>query len=245
MYSVAIMDDNRATADMLASAIQWNKLNCAVVGVAYDGVSGRALIMQKKPDIVIADIRMPGMDGLQMVELTRKVSPKSKVIYISAYDDFQYAQKALDLRAYHYMLKPFDNDKLIRVVQRIIEETEGPAQSAPEKIEGGSLITSRILDYIRENPGEQLSLQELARHFELTPSYISTLVKKNTGKNYLEWVIQSRISLAKRLLRDPNYRIEEIASVVGYKNYVSFYNVFVKNTGVSPRDYRNGSECDA
>lgn len=236
------MDDNRATADMLAAAIAWDKLQCAVVGVAYDGVSGRALIIQKKPDIVIADIRMPGMDGLQMVELTRRISPKTKVIYISAYDDFHYAKKALDLRAYHYMLKPFDNEKLIRVVQRIIEETEAPEGPAPAKIEGGSLITSRILDYIRDNPGEQLSLQALAQHFELTSSYISTLIKKNTGKNYLEWVVESRISLAKRLLRDPNYRIEEIASVVGYKNYISFYNIFVKNTGVSPRDYRNGSE---
>ena len=152
-------------------------------------------------------------------------------------------KKALDLRAYNYILKPFNNEKLVRVVQHIIEEAEGVQESVDtEKVEGGSLITVRILDYIRENPSEQLSLQALAQHFELSPSYISTLVKKHSGKNYLEWVTEARIALAKQLLRDANYRIEEIASVVGYKNYISFYNVFVKNTGKSPRDYRNGTE---
>ena len=94
MYSVAIVEDNRATADMLAASIAWDSIRCEVVGVAYNGVDGRALITQKKPDIIIADIRMPGMDGLQMIELTRKISPKSKVIYISAYDDFYYAKKS-------------------------------------------------------------------------------------------------------------------------------------------------------
>lgn len=235
------MDDNRATADMLATTIAWEGIQCYVQGVVYDGVRGRMLIVQKKPDIIIADIRMPGMDGLQMFELTRKISPHSKIIYISAYDDFSYVKKALDLRAFDYLLKPFDNEKLIRVVRRVIEEMEAPDNELSGDIEGGSLITTRILNYIRDNPGAQLSLQALSLHFELSPSYISTLIKKNSGRNYLEWVIESRMLLAKSLLRDPTCRIEEIASVVGYKNYVSFYKVFVKAVGVSPSDFRNGT----
>lgn len=240
MYSVAIIDDNRATADMLATAVDWRAVRCAVAGVAYDGVRGRALILQKKPDIIIADIRMPGLDGLQMIDLTRKICPQSKVIYISAYDDFAYVQKALELKAFDYLLKPFDNDRLMRIVRRLIEETETPDEPSGEEIEKGSLITSRILAYIRDHPSEPLSLQALAQQFELSPSYISTLVKKNSGRNYLDWVIEARMKLARRLLRDPAYRIEEIASVVGYKNYISFYNVFVKSVGLSPSEYRNG-----
>ena len=91
MYTVVIVEDNRATADMLATAIDWNCVNCEVTGVAYNGQRGRMLILQSKPDIIISDIRMPGMDGMTMVETIQAVSPGSKVIYISAYNDFEYA----------------------------------------------------------------------------------------------------------------------------------------------------------
>ena len=90
MYTVVIVEDNRATADMLATAIDWNSVNCEVTGVAYNGQRGRMLILQSKPDIIISDIRMPGMDGMTMVETIQAVSPGSKVIYISAYNDFEY-----------------------------------------------------------------------------------------------------------------------------------------------------------
>lgn len=237
MYTVVIVEDNRATADMLATAIDWNSVNCEVTGVAYNGQRGRMLILQSKPDIIISDIRMPGMDGMTMVETIQAVSPGSKVIYISAYNDFEYVKKALDLRAFDYLLKPFDNDKLLRIVQRIIEEKEQPQEI--ETVDCGSLSVSSILSYIRNNPSEPLSLQSLSAHFDLTPNYISYLIKKHTGRNYLEWVVDARIALAKKLLRDPTYRLEEIATVVGYKNYISFYNVFVKHEGVSPSDYRH------
>ena len=238
IYTIVIVEDNRATADMLATTIDWRGIGCEVVGVAYNGQRGRMLILQNRPDIIIADIRMPGMDGLSMVEAVNTISPHSKVIYISAYDDFKYVKKALELRAFDYLLKPFENGKLVRIVQRIIEEKEKPKE--PEAIDCSSPSVASILSYIRNNPSESLSLQSLSDHFDLTPNYISYLIKKHTGRNYLDWVIEARIDLAKKLLHDPTYRLEEIAAVVGYKNYISFYNVFVKHEGVSPSDYRHG-----
>ena len=89
MYSVVIVEDNRATADMLATAVDWQSVGCQVAGVAYNGQRGRLLILQTKPDIIIADIRMSGMDGLTMIESIQSLSPASKVIYISAYNDFE------------------------------------------------------------------------------------------------------------------------------------------------------------
>ena len=238
VYSVVIVEDNRATADMLATTVDWHSVGCEVAGVAYNGQRGRLLILQSKPDIIIADIRMSGMDGLTMIESIQSLSPASKVIYISAYNDFEYVKKALELRAFDYLLKPFDNDKLLRIVQRIIEEKEQPQEPLPE-VDCGSLSVSSILSYIRKNPSESLSLQSLSAHFDLSPNYISHLIKKHTGRNYLDWVIDARLILAKKLLRDPSYRLEEIAAVVGYKNYISFYNVFVRREGISPSEYRN------
>ena len=154
MYSVVIVEDNRATADMLATTVDWQSMGCQVAGVAYNGQRGRLLILQTKPDIIIADIRMSGMDGLTMIESIQSLSPASKVIYISAYNDFEYVKKALELRAFDYLLKPFDNDKLLRIVQRIIEEKEQP-QELPEEVDCGSLSVSSILSYIRKTPANR------------------------------------------------------------------------------------------
>lgn len=242
MYKLAIIEDNRATADMIATTIRWESIGCTVCGVAYDGVRGQALIQQEKPDIIISDVRMPGIDGLTMAENLHREMPSSRIIFISAYDEFSYAQKAVRLHAHEYLLKPLENEKLIDSVRRAVDElrAEEGSSEQPSVSAKDSLVNS-ILQYVNDRPRHP-TLQETADHFGFSPSYISTIVKKETGKNYIELVVRSRMERAKRLLRDPSYCIEEVAAAVGYKNYISFYQMFVKYEGISPRDYRNGGE---
>ncbi len=226
---------------MLAVAIPWESVGCAVCGVAYDGVQGKRLLETSRPDIIIADVRMPGLDGLEMVAQVRALLPDSRIIFMSAYDDFAYAQKALHLRAHEYLLKPFENSKLLDCVRQLLEQMPDRAEDADTAVNGFSAPVRSILAYINEHP-DRHSLQDTACHFGFSASYISALIKKETGLNYMEWVNRARIRLAKQLLRSPNYRIEEVAEKVGYKNYISFYTMFVKLTGMSPREYRNGGD---
>ena len=247
MISLVIVDDNLAFAEMISSGIDWAKIGCSVEGVAHDGTKGQALIIAKQPDIIISDIHMPGLDGLKMIEMTRTFSPRSKVIFVSAYDDFAYARKAIAMRACDYLLKPFSKKELVDSVKAVILEM----QAVPEREENvqmeekaedagsANLLVDSMLEYVHSHISCPLKLSDLSRHFGISPSYISLLVKKQTGRNYSDWVTQARINYAKQLLRKPTHRIEEIAFLVGYKNYVTFYKVFVKLAGMSPTDYRN------
>lgn len=245
MFTLVVVDDNLAMIDLVAHGIDWSELGLSVVGVASDGAKGSALIVANQPDIIISDIHMPGLDGLKMIETTKVFSPHSKVIFISAYDDFRYAQEAISLRACAYLLKPFSKKELIDTVRKTLGELEAePVQKTVEDQRDSSsdnttLLVSEMLEYVRSHISGSLRLEELSRHFGFCSSYISSLVKKQTGQNYSEWVTQARIDYAKKLLKRPAHKIEEIAFLVGYKNYITFYKVFVRIVGMSPTDYRN------
>ncbi|MDQ0886313.1 two-component system response regulator YesN [Paenibacillus sp. V4I9] len=119
MYSVLIVDDEPWVANGLKALIDWENLGYTVIGEAHDGVQAMAAIEEKEPDVVISDIRMPGFNGIQLLERIRLQGLQTKVILISGYAEFEYAQKALRLGAFDYLLKPVDRNKLTETLLRL------------------------------------------------------------------------------------------------------------------------------
>ncbi len=115
---VIIVEDNPTTVRSLVQTIHWASLDCRVAGTAGNGDSGLKLILAESPDIVLTDIRMPRMDGLDMIEEVHKALPDCKVIIITGYDQFQYASRAIKLSVFDYILKPIDNQEIERTIQR-------------------------------------------------------------------------------------------------------------------------------
>ncbi|MBO7746409.1 response regulator [Paenibacillus sp. MWE-103] len=114
------------------------------------------------------------------------------------------------------------------------------------KLEGGdkeySLVVKRAVDYINGHFADNVSLTAVADHFGLSPSYLSRLLRTETGINFVDLVAKARIEAAKRLLRDPRHKVNEVGELVGYKEYAYFYQVFKKLEGVSPKAYKNRSK---
>lgn len=109
---VLIVDDDRFVRQGLRKLLPWEDMDCVIVGEASDGQSGWQLTRELQPDLVITDIRMPGTDGL---ELARRISESMsgvRLIMLSAYADFEYAQSALKYHVRHYLLKPLSEDSL-------------------------------------------------------------------------------------------------------------------------------------
>lgn len=117
-FKVIIVEDNPATVRSLRQTIRWDALDCELIGTASDGESGRKLILRTSPDIVLTDIRMPQMDGLDMITSIRETLPDCKVIIITGYDQFQYASRAIKLAVFDYILKPIDNEEVERAIAR-------------------------------------------------------------------------------------------------------------------------------
>ena len=137
-FKVVIIDDNQLIVESLESTISWKELGLNVAGHAYDGMEGKDLIQRVQPDIIITDISMPGMDGLTMVKDSSDFLQKSKVIFITGYDRFQYASRAIKLSAFDYILKPIDNTEvsatLTRAIESLRKERNQRRRAAEEKV---------------------------------------------------------------------------------------------------------------
>lgn len=124
MYKVLIIDDESIIRRGLKNIINWNQLSCEICGEAADGLEGIKLIKSVKPDIILTDIRMPKVDGLTMIQQTKEIVPDSKIIILTGYRDFNYAQEAIKLGAFNFILKPTKIEELTRIIIAAVNELD-------------------------------------------------------------------------------------------------------------------------
>ena len=132
MYGVLIVDDNPLIRKGLPSLIPWESHGAAVVGAAKDGEEALGLCRELGPDIVITDIRMPGRDGLYLLDVLQREFPGVSTIVISAYDEFSYAKKALEAGSTSYILKPISPRELEKALDKAIERCESRLATSRE-----------------------------------------------------------------------------------------------------------------
>ena len=142
MRKVLIVDDEASIRNGLPLIIDWERLGYQIVGSAENGEAGLAMIRELKPDVVIADIRMPGKNGLEMVQAASEEGLLFFAIILSGYSDFDYAKQALQLGAVTYLLKPVDEEELIGILTKIDQKAKTDQQKNQksqlmEKLFGG------------------------------------------------------------------------------------------------------------
>ena len=167
---------------------------------------------------------------------------------ISGYAEFEYARQAMLCGAFDYLLKPIQQETLNKTLSRLRNELEPAASETSEDTMQNATITDlstvgtslfkKILAYIQEHDTEELSLTSLAEMYNISSSRLSTLIKKELGLSFSEYITARRMQKAKELLKDDSRSIEEIANAVGYHDYFYFTKVFKKTQGISPSKYR-------
>ncbi len=119
MIRVIIADDETRICKLIINLINWDELGMQIVGVADNGIDALSLVERENPDIVITDIRMPGYDGLEMIEKAKNINEKLEFIIISGYEEFAYAQKAMEYGVKDYLCKPINKNSLLKALRRV------------------------------------------------------------------------------------------------------------------------------
>lgn len=170
-----VVDDEFNIRDGIATAVPWESMNVTVTGVAENGIAALRCVEQTVPDIVITDISMDGMDGLELTARLRAAHPDIKIIILSGYDEFEYAKRAMELKVSTYLLKPVSPDELMEAVKKMIDEIGGEARQRERlmslefevRINREAMLDRLLQDLVngvvvlRSELGERLSLLEM------------------------------------------------------------------------------------
>ena len=242
MVNVYIADDEVWIILGLKKLLEKLDIDAYVVGTANNGLMAKEEIERFKPDVVFADIRMPGLSGLELLQEIPKVSPDSKVVIISGYAEFSYAQEAVQHHAFDYLLKPIKEEDLSRVMTSLLSELdEGEASGEMEDGErppAYDRMIDNVISEIREHYMEDISLTSLSAKYNISMGHLSKMIKESLSVNFSDYIASLRIQRAKELLRDDRLSIQEIAEIVGYNDYFYFTKVFKRVEGISPSKYR-------
>ena len=235
-YKVILVDDEAEVIDVIEQKIAWNELGFEVVGSATNGVKAIELVEKTQPDVVITDIKMPYMDGLELSKRLNDDYRNIHIIIFTGFDEFEYAKQCIGLGITDYLLKPIDQEKLQIVLERILGDGAGILENEQELLAPSTI--RKIMDEIKEHYTENITLTGLAEKYAISVSYLSELLKEHLQLSFSEYISSKRIQKAKELLADESLSIEQIAEQTGYNDYFYFTKVFKKNTGISPSKYR-------
>lgn len=179
LCKVVIVDDDRIIRRGLSS-IPWEDLGYQLVGEASDGEMGLQVIAETHPQIVISDIKMPFMSGLEMAGIIKEKYPAIKVILLTGYDDFKYAQEAIKIRAFDYLLKPVDREVLIEKVKMAADELENEQQVQKQMNEGLPLLRQSFLKKLIHNQYSQDEIEKQSKLLGIElkgPHFLACLIK--------------------------------------------------------------------
>lgn len=239
MWKIMAADDEAYIREALQKLIDWEKMDCRLLSVSSNGRELLDNMEDEHPDIVITDIQMPEVDGLEICKYIYDYCPEIKVIILSAHSDFEYAKKAIKYNVSDYVLKISIIEELPEAVEKVIMQFEKNREEIKKKdMDEPSNLYTQIVQYIEERYMNKITLDEIADELHVNRSYVSRLYKNKSGINLFDAILEKRIEVAKEYLRATEMRTYEISAAVGIEDAGYFSKMFKKKTGISPKDYR-------
>ncbi|RXZ82938.1 response regulator [Paenibacillaceae bacterium] len=233
-----LVDDEPLILDGLAKIVGQSGLPFLKVEKAGDAFEALSIMVEFAPDVTITDLNMPEQNGFELISNARKAMACDRFIILTGYDEFEYARQAVRVGAIDYLLKPINEQEVVRLLQGISGELEQQAGITSDPVPN----ISRMLDYIENHYNEDISLDSLTTVTGLHPNYISGLFRKETGQTFIYYLNSLRIRKACELLTTHRLMsVHQVGRNVGLENPQHFTKVFKKFTGITPGTYREES----
>lgn len=267
MMKVLMVEDEELTRNGILKIIPWENLGITEVKTAEDGEEGLAAALAFQPDIIMADVRMPRMDGITMAVEIKKKLENCRFIFISGYCDKEYLMSAIKLSAVNYIEKPVEPSEIVDALKKSIllvekenhrrkmeEEYRAKYQGVLEELPEEELIPSawqssmhmadKIERYIEDHFSDgRLSLTMLEEEFGLSKQYMCWLFKKEKNETINQCIIRTRIGWSKEYMhRNPRVKIKDVARKAGFSDANYFIKIYKKLEGLTPSEYLKGCQ---
>lgn len=241
MHTCFLVDDEKWVGVDLQKSVHWIDFGFSSPVFFQNPQDAYKKICEERPDVVITDIRMPGMSGIDLIAAIRRQQIDSEIVILSAYEDFESAKLALRLQVVDYCLKPINVSQIESLLESLSEKITlkklGNRAVSARKAEYSEPI-QKVVAYLQDNLGRKVTLAEVAETIFLNKNYLCGLFHEETGKSFSEFLTNLRIDKAKELLISTELPISEIAAQLSYCDNFYFTKVFKKKVGHSPYTYR-------
>ncbi len=252
MYRVLLVEDDTALRFIYSKMKTWSECGFSIAAEATNGKQALEILEKQSFDLIFTDIRMPFVDGIEMLRKLNANGNTIPVVFASSHDEFEYARQGLILGAFDYLLKPVEQKKLEAVLKRArerIDELNNKDKIAPviaeiiNKLEipsDANKFINQVIVYFSEHYREIFTVDDVADAHGYSKDYFSKLFKQNFGITFHEFHSRVKIGYAVELLRTGNYKAYEISDILGYASVDYFTKVFKEITGTTPSKYKSG-----
>lgn len=247
-YKIIIAEDEELQLNSLVKKVERFCPDFNVVATAQTGSQALKLICEKHPDIVISDIRMPVMGGIELIEKARAQFPEMEFIITSGFSDFEYARSAIRLQVSDYLLKPVEPEELEKALQKVKQKLmarnaeETAVFSGDTEHKTPEQVAEEIMQYLQHHYNEEINLNQIASQLHYSSSYLTKIFYQQYDTSPNKYIINLRMQKAQQLLtHNPELSVRQIGETVGYPEQGYFSRIFKKYTGVSPLEYRSGT----
>ena len=255
MYQILVAEDESLERKVLCKTLKKHFGDLCQIHEAKNGREAVEAFLIHRPQVAILDIEMPGVTGLEAARQIRESGHPCMILFLTAFDKFEYAREAITLRALDYLLKPCQEQELILTVEEALHLYDRLGAN-PEAVLRGDIadgageeelvdrrmgqIRENIERYIREHYSTEISMQSVARAMNYSDAYFCKLFKQCFKVNFSAWLNEYRIDRAREMLQNTRLSVREVSTACGYSDANYFARVFKRVTGKTPSEYRNG-----
>jgi len=250
LYKIIIVEDEALIRKGLRFSINWEEYGTTVVGEAENGKKGLELIEKTHPDIVITDVNMPLMSGIDMIKESI-VEYKYQSIIISGFDEFDFIKEAMTVGSVDYLLKPFSTENLIDAILKAIKKIKQEqlyelSSNVSERVNEFTIpltmnvedrVVNEMLQYVRNNYDKKVRLSDVSQFLNYSETSLKRRFKATMTTTFNNYLNTYRIKKAIELGTNSDYSIQEISARCGFTDYKYFSVVFKKFTNFNAMEF--------